>query len=162
MNANESDFGVSYTCIADIFSFDSLLDLDVLNLSSKGPREVEPSKRDVLISWNLASRRLLRLYFARIFPIPDCQIFHNGTSILQTPTTISERDGNFYNVIVSFTISVGNKRALPVCYDLRKEKSNHKILLVVLGILALVLLQCVLSRLITNPKQRQKRNCGLE
>ncbi|CAC5413749.1 unnamed protein product [Mytilus coruscus] len=136
---------------------------------------VEPSKSDVLISWNLASRRLLRLYFARIFPIPDCQIFHNGTSILQTPTTISERDGNFYNVSVSFvstdqlelcdgyldiqcslnnqTISVGNKRALPVCYDLRKEKSNHKILLVVLGILALVLLQCVLSRLITNPKQ---------
>lgn len=85
INANVNDFGVSYTCIADIFSFDSLLDLDVLNLSSKGPRE-----------------------------------------------------------------------------DLRKEKSNHKILLVVLGILALVLLQCVLSRLITNPKQRQKRNCGLE
>lgn len=36
MNFNESDFGVSYTCIADIFSFDSILDLDVLNVSGKG------------------------------------------------------------------------------------------------------------------------------
>lgn len=36
LNANKSDFGVSYTCIADIFSFDSILDPDVLNVSGKG------------------------------------------------------------------------------------------------------------------------------
>ncbi|CAC5413759.1 unnamed protein product [Mytilus coruscus] len=132
MNANESDFGVSYTCIADIFSFDLILDLDVLNVS------VVPSENDVSISWNLSSRRLLRIYFARIFPIPHCQVFHNETNILKTATTISERDGYFYNVSVSFsspyqlklcdgnldvqwslnnqTISVGIKSALPACY----------------------------------------------
>ncbi|CAC5399865.1 unnamed protein product [Mytilus coruscus] len=163
MNANESDFGVSYTCIADIFSFDLILDLDVLNIS------VVPSENDVSISWNLSSRRLLRIYFARIFPIPHCQVFHNETNILKTPTTISERDGYFYNVSVSFiipyqlklcdgyldvqcslnnqTISVGNKSALPACNDL-KETRNDRILLVILGIVALVLLQCVLSIII--------------
>ncbi|CAC5381533.1 unnamed protein product [Mytilus coruscus] len=183
MNANESDFGVSYTCIADIFSFDSMLDLDVLNVS------VLPNDNDVYISWNLASRKLLGIYISRIFPIPHCQIFHKGTSILQTPTTTSERDGYYYNVSVSFvipfqlelcdgylnilcslnnqTISVGNKRALPVCND-SKEKNNQTVLLIVLGILVLVLLHCVLNRIIncdirtlkdiastlhTNPKQ---------
>lgn len=44
MNANESDFGVSYTCIADIFSFDSILRSDVLNVSGKGSIVVEALK----------------------------------------------------------------------------------------------------------------------
>ncbi|VDI04537.1 Hypothetical predicted protein [Mytilus galloprovincialis] len=183
MNANETDFGVSYTCIADIFSFDSMLDLDVLNVS------VLPNDNDVHMSWNLESRKLLQIYFSGIFPIPHCQIFHKGTNILQTPTTTSERDGYFYNVSVSIvipyqlelcdgyldvkcslnnqTIPVGNKRALPVCND-STETNDHTVLLIVLGILVLVLLHCVLSRIIeceirtliniastlrTNPKQ---------
>ncbi|XP_071127299.1 uncharacterized protein [Mytilus edulis] len=164
MNINENDFGVSYTCISDIFSFDSKLDPDVLNVS------VVPSEHDVSISWSLSSRTLLRINFARIFPIPHCQVFHNKTNILKTPTsTKSERDGYFYNVSILFLspyqvelcdgyldvqcslnnerISVGNKSALPACYDL-EEKRSYRILLVIPGIVALVLFHCVLSRII--------------
>ncbi|XP_052097994.1 uncharacterized protein LOC127732849 [Mytilus californianus] len=53
------------------------------------------------------------------------------------------------------TISVGNKSALPVCNDL-KEKRNGRILLVILGIVALVLLQCGLSRIIASDARQLK------
>lgn len=35
INSNENDFGVSYTCIADIFSFASMLDLNISNYIGK-------------------------------------------------------------------------------------------------------------------------------
>ncbi|CAC5425100.1 unnamed protein product [Mytilus coruscus] len=139
INTNENDFGVSYTCIADIFSFDSMLELNVSNYI------VLPSRNDTYISWSSSSRTNPTIYFARIFPIPNCQILHNADIIPQLPMSKSHRNGYFYNVTVNFgnpsevekcdgyieiecnltnrKIQVGKRNVLPICNDVIEKNS---------------------------------------
>ncbi|CAG2231235.1 unnamed protein product [Mytilus edulis] len=96
MNATESDFNTSYTCLADIFSYESVLEINSSNFICL-PQSTNNS-------WTIIGRYILvQLNLVRFFPVPNCQTLFNADKLIKNQQEIVHLQNRFYYGTINIT-----------------------------------------------------------
>ncbi|VDI04530.1 Hypothetical predicted protein [Mytilus galloprovincialis] len=71
INAGAEDFNVSYTCISDVFSYESVLELNDTNYI------VLPDEKNTAVKRYLRENIWVNISWQHIYPIPKCELLNN-------------------------------------------------------------------------------------
>ncbi|XP_071127298.1 uncharacterized protein [Mytilus edulis] len=104
MNATTSDFDMSYTCLADVYSYEEVL---VINSSS-----FVCLPRNTNSSWTIAGRNIsVHLNLDRFFPVPNCTTnYEDDVLITNQQESVYQENQFFYG-----TINITSHSSVDIC-----------------------------------------------
>ncbi|XP_052097966.1 uncharacterized protein LOC127732827 [Mytilus californianus] len=104
MNVTKSDFNTSYTCLSDVYSFESVLEINssiFICLPQSTNNSLMIIGRDIMVHLNLN----------RFFPVPKCQTMFNGDMLITNQQESVHMTNRFYHG----TINITSQSAADLC-----------------------------------------------